>query len=257
MTARVILIVVGLAIAVSIFMAPRRDEQLAMAADEARKAELIFMIQQQLAADPKNPTLIASLSRAYEAAGNYWQAALSLDRYTSFRPTETEALIKLADLDQRIGDEKGRIVALERLFAIASTLANAVALAESYDQSGRMDSARALLAGFADDKTIDRVLMAQPLLGARLALYGQNLPLARMLFDRVDVSRLGASDPEVWFDLLKALAEPPTVLQVLEAERRKGNLPRVLLLEYSILAGNYGQDVNHNTALAEAGHLRQ
>lgn len=261
MTARFMLLVVGLVAAAAFMMAPGHDEQLAMLADENQISELIAAAERKLEDNPQNADLIATLSRAHEARRDYRQAAFYLERYVDLVPNETAALAKLAELYEKSKDEPRRILSLERLFAITPNLPAAVALSDAYNENGRADSARTFsiqsTAVLANSGANSTAAIADPLLAARLAFNSRDPRTARLLLDRVSVDKLDASDQLIWFDLLKELAPPPLVVQTLEAERRKGALFQDVLLQYALFAGTYGQDNETRAALAASSRARR
>jgi hypothetical protein len=94
-------------------------------------------------------------------------------------------------------------------------------------------------------------LEGNPLLLARLAFHEQNLPLAKLLLDRVEVAALPALDRQMWLGLLNAVASPVEVFEVLRRVHRRGGLPHELLLPYARLAGGLGQEIDYRAAVAD------
>jgi tetratricopeptide (TPR) repeat protein len=158
-SARFVLLVIGLVIVAGYVLAPRRSEQMAMLADAHRPAELIALLEQRLASGDQDPALPASLSRAHEAAGNYRQAADYLERYGKTRPPGSELLAKLAELYEKAGDQPKYRETLERLVATAPTFARAAALSEVYFRDGRVDDARTLLSRYQRELTVKNGLL--------------------------------------------------------------------------------------------------
>ena len=158
-SARFVLLVIGLVIVAGYLLAPRGSEQMAMFADAHRPAELIALLEQRLSSGDQDPALPASLSRAHEAAGNYRQAADYLERYGKTRPPGSELLAKLAELYQKAGDHPKHRETLERLVATAPTLASASALSEVYFRDGRVDDARTLLSRYQRQLTVKNGLL--------------------------------------------------------------------------------------------------
>jgi tetratricopeptide (TPR) repeat protein len=156
---RFMLLVVGLVIVAGYALAPRYNERLAMLADAHGPAELIGLLEQRRTGGDQDPTLLASLSRAYEAAGNYQQAADDLERYGRLRPGGIQILTKLAELYEKAGNEPKRMATLEALVAMAPALPSAAALSEIYFRNGRVDDARTLLSRFLKELTVENGLL--------------------------------------------------------------------------------------------------
>lgn len=93
-------------------------------------------------------------------------------------------------------------------------------------------------------------LKTRPLLAARLAFAEGDLARARWLAATLDVASLGASDQRLWADLLAVVAPPEAVFATMQALRRKGSLPPMLLARYARLAGGFGQDDEFRAAIA-------
>lgn len=94
------------------------------------------------------------------------------------------------------------------------------------------------------------VLKTRPLLAARLAFAEGDLARARWMATTLDVASLGPSDQALWADLLAVVAPPEAVFATLQALRRKGSLPPMLLARYARLAGGFGQDDEFRAASA-------
>jgi hypothetical protein len=75
--------------------------------------------------------------------------------------------------------------------------------------------------------------------------------MVKWLLAGVDIAALEGADRRMWTDLLTAVASPAEVLQVLRDLRRGGNLPVDFLTQYARLAGEFGQDIEYEAALAE------
>lgn len=157
--ARFMLLVAMLAFAVGYMLVPRQAEQLAMFADAHQAAAVIAELETRLANGDRDPALLTSLSRAYEAIGNNQQAAVYLERYSAVRPTDSTFLLKLAELYQKAGNEPRCLAALERLMASAPGLRGAAALSEAYYRNGGVEEARALLSRYVKELTAENGLL--------------------------------------------------------------------------------------------------
>lgn len=87
--ARFIMLVTGIVVAAATLMAPRRDEWLAVMWDQDKQAQIISLLEPQLARGEDDPALLATLGRAYAEIGNYRRAAELLERYTALRPDDS------------------------------------------------------------------------------------------------------------------------------------------------------------------------
>ena len=94
------------------------------------------------------------------------------------------------------------------------------------------------------------VLDSRPLLEARLAFYEQQTDLARSLIQRISPVALGASDQQIWLDLVLAVSLPADAFALLNAFFKGGSLPTALLPKYAVLAGGLGQEAAFQEALS-------
>jgi tetratricopeptide (TPR) repeat protein len=157
---RFMLLVVLLVLAAAYVLVPRYNERLAMLADAHGAAELIALLEHRRASGDEAPTLLLSLSRAYQAAGNFQQAAADLERYLEQSPTsDIQILARLAGLYEKAQNEPKHQAVLERLVAMTPTLSNASPLSEIYYRQGRFDDARALLSLFPRELTVENGLL--------------------------------------------------------------------------------------------------
>ncbi len=95
------------------------------------------------------------------------------------------------------------------------------------------------------------VLERRPLLAAHLAFHEGDLRTAKRLLEQVDPNLLGASARQIWIGLLTASASPREVFGLLRNRRRLDRLPRDLLVKYAQLAGEFGQEIEYRSALAD------
>ncbi len=153
--ARFIMLVTGIVVAAATLMAPRRDEWLAVMWDQDKQAQIISLLEPQLARGEDDPALLATLGRAYAEIGNYRRAAELLERYTALRPDDSEAYGRLADLYRNIGDVPKRIAMLTRSIAITPKLSRAVELATLYREEQQTDAEFALLSQFEAELTVE------------------------------------------------------------------------------------------------------
>jgi hypothetical protein len=156
---RFLMLVLGIVVVAAMIMAPRRDEWLAMMLDADRQAEVISLLSPQLARGEYDPSLLATLGRAYAETGEYQRAAELLERYTALRPDDAEGYARLADLYKRTYDVNRRIAMLERHIAITPTPSRAMELAILYHQEHRADEEFALLSRFEHQLTVQSGLV--------------------------------------------------------------------------------------------------
>jgi tetratricopeptide (TPR) repeat protein len=158
-TARFIMLVTGIVVAAAVLMAPRRDEWLAMMWDNDKQAQIISLLEPQLARGEDDPALLATLGRAYAETGNYQHAAELFERYTALRPDDSEAYGRLSDLYKRTGDATRRVAMLKRTIAITPRLSRAVELAALYREEQQSDDELALLSRFSSELTLESGLL--------------------------------------------------------------------------------------------------
>ena len=94
---RLFLLMVALAVgALGFLFLPGTDEQSAMLMREGRFKEVIQQLSQQVAQGQRQPGMLATLARAYEADDNIALMTATLELYSEAQPDDIEALDKLA-----------------------------------------------------------------------------------------------------------------------------------------------------------------
>jgi tetratricopeptide (TPR) repeat protein len=156
---RFIMLVIATVAVAAVLMVPRRDEWLAIMHDGDQHAQIIAMIEPQLARDGDDPDLLATLGRSYAEIGNHQRAATLLERYILFRPDDGDAYARLADLYNRIGDQARRLAMLQRSLALRPRLSRAMELAGLYRERQEAHQELALLSLYESQLTLESGLL--------------------------------------------------------------------------------------------------
>ena len=93
-----VLLVIVLLVLAAVSLSPRRQERLAVLADEGRHTEVIALLERQLTQGPGHPDLLAALGRSYAALGEYFRAIDAFDAYLAVRPDDLAARERQAEL---------------------------------------------------------------------------------------------------------------------------------------------------------------
>lgn len=159
LAARFLIIVIGLAAAVSAAMVPRANEWLAVMNDDHKQAQIVATLEPRLAQDPQNANLLATLGRAYADLGDAQQAIPLLEHYVELRPADADAYGRLAGQYGLAGDTDRQQAALVQAVALAPTVPRIGALATLLRARGKADEERALLMQFEPALTVQSGLV--------------------------------------------------------------------------------------------------
>ena len=162
----VLLVIVLLVLAV-VSLSPRRQERLAVLADEGRHKEVIALIERQLTKGPSDPDLLAALSRSYAALGEYDRAIEAFDAYLAVRPDDLAARERQAELLLQNGSVDHYLDALARLVAAQPSPSRVTRLIELYRLHGRVEDELATLRAYAASAMLEPFQLER--LGAILA----------------------------------------------------------------------------------------
>jgi tetratricopeptide (TPR) repeat protein len=157
--ARFAVLVVSILATVVVIMVPRSGEWWAVMQDEDRQAQIIALLEPQLATSPEDPDLLATLARAYAETGNRQKATELLEHFIRLRPGDADAYARLASLYESAGDATRQIAMLERSLAIAPQLTRAAELAAVYRDRRMTDAELALLSRFDGELTVESGLL--------------------------------------------------------------------------------------------------
>lgn len=156
---RFVMLVIVTVVAAAVFMAPRRDEWLAIMRDADRQAEIIALLEPKLTRNGDDPDLLATLGRSYAEIGNYPRAAELLERYIVLQPSDGDARARLADIHKSIGDQGRRIVMLQQSLALKPRLLRAMELAGLYRERQQSDLELTLLERYGTELTLESGLL--------------------------------------------------------------------------------------------------
>ena len=165
----VLLVIVLLGLA-AVSLSPRRQERVAMLADEGRHQEVIALLERQLAKGPSDPDLLAALGRSYAALGEYDRAIEALDAYLAVRPDDLAARKRHAELLLQNGSIDPYLDALARMVAAHPSPSRVTWLIELYRLHGRVEDELAMLRTYAASAMLEPSQLER--LGAVLAERG-------------------------------------------------------------------------------------
>src|ERR1700761_443011 len=134
---RFIILVLSIVIAAAAFMAPRRDEWLAMMSDDKKHSQIIALLEPKLERSPNDTAVLATLGRSYAEIGNTTRAIELFERYISLRHDDGDAYGYLADLYGASGERAKRITMLRQSVDLAPKLSRVAELADAYREDGR------------------------------------------------------------------------------------------------------------------------
>jgi tetratricopeptide (TPR) repeat protein len=156
---RFIVLVIVIVAAAAVVMAPRRDEWLAIMRDGDQQAQIIALLEPQLARNGDDPDLLATLGRSYAEIGDHPRAAALLERYIALRPDDGDAYAHLADLYNRTGDQDRRLAMLRRSLALMPRLSRAMELAGLYRDRRQTGEELAVLSCYESELTLESGLL--------------------------------------------------------------------------------------------------
>ena len=162
-----VLLVIVLLVLAAVSLSPRRQERLAVLADEGRHKEVIALLERQLTKGPSDPDLLAALGRSYAALGEYHRAIDAFDAYLAVRPDDLAARERQAELLLQNGLIDRYLDALARVVAAHPSPGRVTRLIELYRLHGRVEDELATLRAYAASAMLEPFQLER--LGAILA----------------------------------------------------------------------------------------
>jgi tetratricopeptide (TPR) repeat protein len=144
-----VLLVIVLLVLAAVSLSPRRQERLAVLADEGRHKEVIALLERQLTKSPNDPDLLAALGRSHAALGEYHRAIDAFDAYLAVRPEDLAAQERQAELLLQNGLIDRYLDALARIVAAHPSPSGVTRLIELYRLHGRVEDELATLRAYA------------------------------------------------------------------------------------------------------------
>jgi tetratricopeptide (TPR) repeat protein len=162
-----VLLVIVLLVVAAVSLSPRRQEHVAMLADEGRHKEVIALLERQLTKGLSDPDLLAALGRSYAALGDYHRAIDAFDAYLAVRPNDRAARERQAELLLQDGSIARYLDALARMVAAHPSPSRITRLLELYRLHGRVEDELATLRAYAPSAMLEPSQLER--LGAILA----------------------------------------------------------------------------------------
>jgi len=166
-TNALVVVVIGSLLVAAIALAPRRDEQVAVLADEGRHREAVAILESRLRDAPGDPDLLAAAGRSYAALGDVERAISALDAYLAVRPNDLPARKRQADLLRQSGAIDRYLSASARVASAEPSAAQVTRLVELYRLHGRFEDEIATLQTYAGGGVLEFQQLER--LGASLA----------------------------------------------------------------------------------------
>jgi tetratricopeptide (TPR) repeat protein len=164
---RFVLLVIVLLFLAAISLLPRREERLAILADEGRHKQVIALLERQFAGESRDPALLAALGRSYAAIGEYHRAIDALDAYLAMRPDDLAARERQTKLLLQHGLIDRYLDALARMISAHPSPSQVTRLVELYRLHGRAEDELATLRAYAGTEMLELAQLER--LGAILA----------------------------------------------------------------------------------------
>jgi tetratricopeptide (TPR) repeat protein len=162
-----VLLVIVLLVLAAVSLLPRRQEHVAMLADEGRHKEVIELLERQLTKGLSDPDLLAALGRSYAALGEYHRAVDAFDAYLAVRPDDRAARERQAELLLQNGLVDRYLDALARMVAAHPSPSRVTRLIELYRLHGRVEDELSTLRAYAASAMLEPSQLER--LGAILA----------------------------------------------------------------------------------------